>query len=166
MKRKGEQNILALMAFKLRSKDRLCQGKSMSDVQVTIGVRVRERYEERLFVRVRIGLECSFFFPHGLHSNFVLTQRVAFKGSFRPRRSAFVFRCHDAYFRFYTYLRYTRKKNVSIRIHCTLFQRGVNSCRLVMQNRQDPVGCKFGSLSTDDDDEDEDGLLGLFRFFG
>lgn len=94
VERKGEQDVLALMAFELCSKDGLRQREGMSNVQVSIRVRIRKRHQERLLGSVGVCLECSFLLPHDLHRNFVLSQRVTLEGSFGSRRSFFLFRCH------------------------------------------------------------------------
>jgi hypothetical protein len=79
VKGKRKQNVLALVTFKLRTKDSLGQGKGMANVQHAVRVGVRKGNNE--FVRVvgrAVSFKGSLLLPQGLHLNFVGSQRIAF----------------------------------------------------------------------------------------
>ena len=76
MEREGKQDILALMTFELRSKNRLGERERMTDMQVSIRVRIRKGYHERFSVGIRIRLEGLAFSPLFLDSNLVGSQGI------------------------------------------------------------------------------------------
>mmetsp|Transcript_10412 Transcript_10412/g.22635 ORF Transcript_10412/g.22635 Transcript_10412/m.22635 type:complete len:295 (+) Transcript_10412:2542-3426(+) len=86
MERKRKKRILSPIPLKLRSKHRLCQTKRMSQMQVSITVRIRKRRYElvilfsRRVVR-RVAFEHLLAFPHGLDFDFGGTEGIAFRGS-------------------------------------------------------------------------------------
>jgi hypothetical protein len=79
VKCKRKQDILALVTFKLRTKDSLGQGKGMANVQHAIRVGIGKGNNEFVpFVGRAVGFKGSLLFPQSLHLNFVGSQRIAF----------------------------------------------------------------------------------------
>ena len=105
VKGKRKQYVLSLMAFILCSKDRLCQTKGMADVQMAIGIGVREGDNEFLVSGSgRIWFKRLFLLPHFLYGNLIRTKCIALARSFadvqfchggRGRRSHFWQLCMD-----------------------------------------------------------------------
>ena len=46
MKREGEENVLASMSLELSSEHRLSKREGVTDVQMSVGIRIREGYYE------------------------------------------------------------------------------------------------------------------------
>ena len=82
MECKWKEDILALMTFKLRSKDSLGERKSVSNVQHSVGVGIWKRDDEFFLVRGCVGIKGFLAFPHGLHLHFVESQGIAFRLAF------------------------------------------------------------------------------------
>mmetsp|Transcript_17556 Transcript_17556/g.37962 ORF Transcript_17556/g.37962 Transcript_17556/m.37962 type:complete len:321 (-) Transcript_17556:54-1016(-) len=87
MKRKRKQRVLPPISLKLRPKHSLGQTKRMSQMQMTITIRVRKRNDEFilgspvLFVG-GVGFKCLFAFPESLDGNLGGDEGIAFGGSF------------------------------------------------------------------------------------
>ena len=88
MKRKRKKRILPPIPLKLRPKNSLGQTKRMSQMQMSITVRIGKRSDELLVLFARGGVvggvafECFFSFPEGLDLEFCGTEGVAFGGPF------------------------------------------------------------------------------------
>lgn len=101
MERKREQNILSLVALKLCPEDRLGQREGVSDVQMSVGIRIRKGDHERLDVGIWSCFEGLAFLPLLLDGDFIGSQGVTLgmapTGCGRRRRNRQIFHfLHDA----------------------------------------------------------------------
>jgi len=92
MKGKGKQDILALMTFILSSKDCLGERKSMSNMQMSIGIGIGKGHHKAFLGWIGVGFKGMRLFPQFLHLSFITTQRIAFDRAFATTTN--LQRCH------------------------------------------------------------------------
>ena len=85
MKREREQRVLSPIPLELRPEHRLRQTECVSQVQMSVAVRIRECHDELLVLRAglrivrRIGFEGLLAFPHRLDGEFGSAEGIAFR---------------------------------------------------------------------------------------
>lgn len=92
MKGKWKEDILSLMTLKLSSKYGFGQRKGVTNVQVSIGVRIGKSHQKGLLGRIRIRLEGVRVGPHFLYFDFIGTESIQFGRGAAHRHGGDLFR--------------------------------------------------------------------------